>query len=68
MALLMLIGMRRGEVMGLRWKDIDFDQKVVHIRRNNTQITGEGAHIGTTQNGERRKGVHLDKDTTSIPR
>ena len=55
MALLMLIGMRRGEVMGLRWKDIDFDQKVVHIRRNNTQITGEGAHIGTTktENGAR---------------
>ena len=50
--------------MGLRWKDIDFDQKVVHIRRNNTQITGEGAHIGTTKNGERRKEFPIVKDTT----
>lgn len=57
MALLMLIGMRRGEVMGLRWKDIDFDQKVVHIRRNNTQITGEGAHIGTTKKRRTAQGV-----------
>ena len=31
------------------WEDIAFDKKLVHIRRNNTQITGEGAHIGTTK-------------------
>lgn len=55
LALFIHTGARRGEVLGLRWEDIDFDQKLIHIRRNNTQITGEGAHIGTTktENGAR---------------
>ena len=26
-------GMRRGEILALRWKDIDFDNKVYHVRR-----------------------------------
>ena len=27
-------GMRRGEIAGLMWDDIDFDSKIIHIRRN----------------------------------
>ena len=55
LAMLIHTGARRGEVLGLRWEDIDFDKKVIHIKRNNTQITGKGAHIGTpkTENGNR---------------
>ena len=55
LALFIHTGARRGEVLGLRREDIDFDKKLVHIRRNNTQITGKGAHIGTTKtkNGAR---------------
>ena len=47
--------MRSILLLGLRWEDIDFDKKVIRIRRNNTQITGEGAHVGTTktENGTR---------------
>lgn len=55
LALFIHTGARRGEVLGLRWEDIDFERNLIHIRRNNTQITGEGAHIGTTktENGAR---------------
>jgi len=55
LALFIHTGARRGEVLGLRWEDIDFDRNLIHIRRNNTQITGKGAHIGTTktENGAR---------------
>lgn len=31
--LLIYSGMRRGELMGLEWKDIDFKNKIIHIRR-----------------------------------
>ena len=30
------LGLRRSEVLGLRWKDIDFDQNMVHIRNTVT--------------------------------
>ena len=36
LALLMYTGIRRGEMLGLRWRDIDFDRKLIHIQR---QIT-----------------------------
>jgi integrase len=29
-------GLRRGEIMALRWMDVDFEQGVIHIRRNYT--------------------------------
>lgn len=49
LALFIHTGARRGEVLGLRWEDFDFEKNLVYIRRNNTQITGMGAHIGTTK-------------------
>ncbi|KYD29359.1 site-specific integrase [Parageobacillus toebii] len=27
-------GMRRGEILGLKWSDIDFDKKVIHVNRS----------------------------------
>lgn len=27
-------GMRRGEIIGLQWEDIDFQEKVIHVRHN----------------------------------
>jgi integrase len=37
--------MRRGEVLGLRWQDIDFDGKVIHVRQQIYRAGGE-LHIG----------------------
>lgn len=29
-----LLGLRRGEVLGLQWQDVDLEEKVIHIRHN----------------------------------
>jgi integrase len=34
--LLFHYGMRKGEAIGLRWQDIDFDNNIIHIRQNLT--------------------------------
>ena len=36
LGLLLYTGMRRGEMLGLMWNDIDFDQNILHIARNVT--------------------------------
>lgn len=32
-ALLLQAGLRTGEMIGLRWSDVDFENRVLHIRR-----------------------------------
>lgn len=32
-AILMMTGMRRGEMLGIRWTDIDWSQKLIHVER-----------------------------------
>ncbi|RIU26188.1 tyrosine-type recombinase/integrase [Mycobacteroides abscessus] len=39
--LLMLFGLRRGELLGLRWSDVDWDNGQIHIRQQLLQIGGE---------------------------
>ena len=39
--LLLLYGMRRGEVLGLRWQDIDLGRSILHIRQQIQRVQGE---------------------------
>lgn len=52
---LLYSGMRRGELCGLEWDDIDFDNSLLHVRRNAVYIPGKGIEDGTTktENSER---------------
>jgi integrase len=43
--LLLLYGMRRGEVLGLRWQDIDVDAQMIHTRQQ-VQRVQDALHIG----------------------
>lgn len=49
-ALLIFTGMRRGEVLALKWDDIDLANNVINVRRNVTYPRGcNNPHIGTTK-------------------
>src|SRR5215470_19996779 len=39
--LLLLYGMRRGEVLGLRWQDIDFEGQIIHVRQQIHRSQGQ---------------------------
>jgi integrase len=40
--LAILTGMRRGELLGLRWGDVDLDAAVLHVQQSAQRITGQG--------------------------
>ena len=39
--ILLNTGIRRSELLGLQWSDIDFDNKIMHIQRAVTQVKGQ---------------------------
>lgn len=56
MMLLLFTGMRRGEVLGLKWEDVDLKKNVFHIERSITFPRGKNdCEIGTpkTESGLR---------------
>jgi len=48
--LLFATGLRKGEGLGLKWADIDFDQRVITIRRSSTS-----AGVSTPKSGRARR-------------
>ena len=53
--LLITTGLRRGELLGLQWKDIDFEGHTIEIKRNITYTPEKGLVIDTpkTESSER---------------
>ena len=59
LALLVFTGMRRGEVLGLRWEDIDFQKKLIHVERNVTYAHNQ-PEITSTKTASGKRIVPLD--------
>ena len=52
--LLALYGLRRGEVIGIRWRDVDFEQGVLHIKQQIQRIDGELKQVELKTHASRR--------------
>ena len=59
-------GMRRGELVGLRWSDIDLDAGVVSVRRN--RVIVDGAVADVTPKSKKARTVDLDPSTVKMLR
>ena len=60
--LLATTGMRRGEVLGLRWEDVDFTGRALSIVQTLTTVRGD-KHIGPPKTGKSRRRVSIDSVT-----
>lgn len=49
LALMLYVGLRREEMLGLRWEHIDFDKKVLHVKQAITYVSN-GTNLGDTKN------------------
>ena len=56
----LLSGLRRGELLGLQWHDIDFDEHLIHINRtwNYTDKT-TGCYFATPKTARSKRPLHL---------
>jgi integrase len=60
-------GMRRGEVLGLRWRDLDLDAAQLSVVQTLTAVNVE-AVIGPTKTSRSRRTVYLDPQTVDVLR
>jgi len=51
-------GMRRGELLGLRWQDVDFEHRALHVRQSVVALNG-AAHIQEPKTSAARRTVKL---------
>jgi integrase len=62
-----MTGMRRGEVLGLRWADVDFDAATLSVRRS-VSCTGYEVHTTPTKTRTSRRAIDLDQRTVAVLR
>lgn len=61
-------GCRRGECLGLRWRDLDFERKSVSIIQTVQAIRGIGSVIEPTKSHRGRRPIALDDETLEVLR
>jgi integrase len=56
-------GMRRGELLALRWEDVDFEEGTLYVRRTMNHITGLGYKEGEPKSRSGRRKIVLSDVT-----
>jgi integrase len=66
--LALLTGMRRGELLGLQWNDIDFDKKTLAVRRTRSRGKGGTWELGQPKTTSGRRSIALPASCVSALR
>lgn len=59
-------GMRRGELCGLEWSDIDFKNNNISISKSSLYLPDKGIFDDTTKNKSSERVIHIPKCMTSL--
>lgn len=57
----LLSGLRRGELLGLRWSDIDFENETISIVQTSAYVKGKGVFVDTPKNKTSRRPLKLSR-------
>ena len=52
-------GLRRGEMLGLEWKDIDFVNNIISVKRTSNQTADRGVYTDTTKTKRSRRALKI---------
>ena len=64
--LLAYSGARRGEILALRWSDLDFDKFTLSISKNRTRLGKSVIEQDSTKGGDGKRIVQLDSETLRL--
>lgn len=67
-SLLLLTGLRRGELLGLEWQDIDFNAKTMHIVRTSQYLPSRGIFTETPKTKSSKRLVIISDQVLDILR
>lgn len=64
-AVLLATGLRRGEALGLRWDDVDFERRRLSIQRA-VVVVGYGVQVAEPKTARGRRSVSIDPTTAAV--
>ncbi len=64
----LLSGLRRGELLGLRWSDVDFNAEAITIIQTSSYAAGHGVYTDTPKNKTSRRPLKLSRSAFLILR
>lgn len=61
-------GYRHGELLGLEWKDVDFDNNVISVHRTSCYTTGKGIYTDTTKTKKSQRSLKFPQEIMDLLR
>lgn len=59
-------GLRKSELLGLRWQDVDFNNATISVNQTVVHVTGKGPKISATKTEHSRRPIELFPDDLAI--
>lgn len=64
--MLMFTGLRRGELLGLEWSDIDFDNKVIQVCRSSLYLSDKGIFEDETKTAGSNRAIKVTQGVIDL--
>ena len=58
-------GLRRGELVGLKWEDIDLDRGVIRVVRSVSRVPGQGFTVDSPKTASGKRAVDIEPEVVS---
>ena len=66
--LLIYSGFRRGEMLGLEWKDVDFENNIISVRRTSNYTATKGTYTDTTKTKKSQRTLKFPQEIMDMLR